>query len=100
MDLYILIAIFLGIGLRVYTMKGYFTMPQYYVEKGEKRFNLGSLATIIIGIAAALSMAYTIPESFSNPIIAGVTAYTAPQLVDVLISKETTNSQDFIEEGC
>jgi len=38
------------------------------------------------------------PESFANPLIAGLTAYTAPQIVDVLISKGTTNSQDFIEE--
>ena len=97
MSPYIFLAIVFGIGLRVYTMKGYFTMPQYYVEKDETRFNLGSIATILIGIAAALSMAYAMPESFSNPIIACITAYTAPQLVDVLISKETTNSQDFIE---
>jgi hypothetical protein len=97
MSPYIFLAIVLAIGLRVYTMKGYFTMPQYYIEKDEKRFNLGSIATILIGIAAALSMAYAMPESFSNPLIAGITAYTAPQLVDVLISKETTNSQDFIE---
>ena len=98
MDSYIFLAIILGIGLRVYTMKGYFIMPQFYIEKDEKRFNLGSIATILIGIAAALSMAYTMPESFSNPIIAGITAYTAPQLVDVLISKGTTDSQDYIEE--
>ena len=43
-------------------------------------------------------MAYTMPESFANPLIAGLTAYTALQIVDVLISKGTTNSQDFIEE--
>lgn len=97
MSPYIFLAIVFGIGLRVYTMKGYFTMPQYYIENDEKRFNLGSIATILIGITAALSLAYAIPESFSNPIIACITAYTAPQLVDVLISKETTNSQDFIE---
>lgn len=99
MDLYIILAIIFGIGLRVYTMKGYFIMPQFYIEKDEKRFNLGSIATILIGIIAALSMAYTMPESFSNPIIAGITAYTAPQLVDVLISKGATDSQDYIEEG-
>lgn len=99
MSPYIFLAIVFGIGLRVYTMKGYFTMPQFYVEKDEKRFNLGSIATIIIGIIAALSMAYTMPESFSNPLIAGLTAYSAPQIVDVLISKGTTNSQDFEEEG-
>lgn len=97
MNSYIFLAIILAIGLRVYTMKGYFIMPQFYVENDEKRFNLGSVATILIGVAAALSMAYTMPESFTNPIIAGITAYTAPQLVDVLISKGTTNSQDFIE---
>ena len=99
MDLYIILAIIFGIGLRVYTMKGYFIMPQFYIEKDEKRFNLGSIATILIGIIAALSMAYTMPESSSNPIIAGITAYTAPQLVDVLISKGATDSQDYIEEG-
>lgn len=99
MDPYIFLAIVLGIGLRVYTMKGYFTMPQFYTENDEKRFNLGSIATIIIGVIAALSMAYTMPESFANPLTAGLAAYTAPQIVDVLISKGTTNSQDFIEEG-
>ena len=99
MNLYIFLAIIIGIGLRVYTMKGYFTIPQFYIENDEQRFNLGSIATILIGLAAALSMMYTMPESFSNPIIAGMTAYTAPQIVDVLISKETTNSQDYIEEG-
>lgn len=98
MGLYVLLAIIIGIGLRVYTMKGYFTMPQYYTENGEKRFNLGSVATIIIGVIAALGMSYAMPESFSNPIIACVTAYTAPQLVDVLVSKGTTNSQDFAED--
>ena len=98
MDLYILSAIIIGVGLRVYTMKGYFVMPQFYIEKDEKRFNLGSIATILIGIVAALGMAYSMPESFANPLIAGLTAYTAPQIVDVLISKGTTNSQDFIEE--
>lgn len=99
MNPYIFLAIVLAIGLRVYTMKGYFIMPQFYIENDEKRFNLGSVATILIGVAAALSMAYTMPESFANPIIAGITAYTAPQLVDVLISKGATDSQDYIEEG-
>ena len=33
MDLYILLAIIIGVGLRVYTMKGYFVMPQFYIEK-------------------------------------------------------------------
>ena len=99
MSLYILLAIIFGVGLRVYTMKGYFTIPQFYIENDEKRFNLGSIATIIIGVVAALSMAYTMPDSFSNPIIAGITAYTAPQIIDVLISKGATDSQDFVEEG-
>jgi len=99
MNLYILLAIIFGVGLRVYTMKGYFTVPQFYIENDEKRFNLGSIATIIIGVVAALSMAHAMPNSFSNPIIAGITAYTAPQVIDVLISKGATDSQDFVEEG-
>ena len=35
MDLYILSAIIIGVGLRVYTMKGYFVMPQFYIENDE-----------------------------------------------------------------
>ena len=85
----ILLVVIFVIAVRVYLMKGNFVLPTFYKDENKISFNLGSIGTIIIGVIAALSLAQTKPELFANWYVAGITAYSAPQIVDSIITKGT-----------
>lgn len=89
MDIAIYCVIIVAIIFRLIIMKGTFVLPTFYRNGNEVSFNLGSITTIIIGIAAAIGLGYTQPELFANPYVAFVTAYTAPQITDGVITAGT-----------
>jgi len=93
MDIYIYIAVIVAIIVRLVLMKGSFVLPTIYRRGDEMSFNLGSISTIIIAIIAALALMYTKPELFASPIVAFLTAYTSPQLVDGVITSVVRNTQ-------
>lgn len=82
MDIIVYIAIIFAIIVRLVIMRGSFVLPTIYKRGNEMTFNLGSVSTIIIGFATALTLMYTSPENFANPLIAFITTYSVPQLVD------------------
>lgn len=88
-DLTILLVVIIVIAARVYLMKGNFILPTFYKEGNKISFNLGSIGTIIIGLVAALSLMNSNPELFANWYVAGITAYSAPQIIDAIITKGT-----------
>ena len=94
MDTMIYVAIVSAILVRLVLMRGSFTLPTFYRRDNEMSFNLGSISTIIVGILAALGLMYTSPELFSSPFVAFMTAYTAPQLLDGVI---TSGARNFME---
>jgi len=89
MDITIYCVIIVAIVFRLIIMKGSFVLPTFYRNGREVSFNLGSITTIIIGIAAAIGLGYAQPELFANPYVAFVTAYTAPQITDGVITAGT-----------
>lgn len=89
MDIAIYCVIIVAIIFRLIIMKGTFVLPTFYRNGKEVSFNLGSITTIIIGIAAAIGLGYAQPELFANPYVAFVTAYTAPQITDGVITAGT-----------
>lgn len=82
MDIIVYIAVILAIIVRLVIMRGTFVLPTIYKHGNEMTFNLGSISTIIIGFVTALTLMYTSPENFVNPLIAFITTYSVPQLVD------------------
>lgn len=93
MDITIYIAVIVAIIVRLVIMKGTFVLPTFYRNGNELSFNLGSVMTIIIGLAAAFALMYAQPELFSNWYVAAVTAYTAPQIVDGVMTAGTRFNQ-------
>lgn len=91
-DITVYIAIIVAIIFRLVIMKGTFIMPTFYKSDNILTFNLGSLGTIIIGVIAAIGLMTTSPELFANPYVAAITAYTAPQIVDGVITAGTRYS--------
>lgn len=89
MDTIIYIAIVIAIVFRLVIMKGSFVLPTFYRNGNEISFNLGSITTIIVGILAAVALAYSQPDLFSNWYVAAITAYTAPQITDGIITAGT-----------
>lgn len=88
-DITIYIAVIAAIIFRLIIMKGTFVLPTFYKSDNTLTFNLGSIGTIIIGVIAALGLMTSSPELFSNVYVAAVTAYTAPQIVDGIITAGT-----------
>ena len=88
-DVIVYIAIIIAIILRRIIMKGTFVLPTFYRCDNTVTFNLGSISTIIIGILAALALMGTQPYLFANWYVAAITAYTAPQVVDGVITAGT-----------
>ena len=82
-------AVIIAIIFRLIIMKGSFVLPTFYRNGNEVSFNLGSISTIIIGLAAAFALMYTQPHLFANWYVAAITAYTAPQIVDGVITAGT-----------
>ena len=97
-DVTIYIAVIIGIVFRLIIMKGSFVLPTFYRNGSEVSFNLGSISTIIIGLVAAITLMQTQPELFANWYVAAITAYTAPQIVDGVITAGTRYSSNNIEE--
>ena len=96
-DITVYIAIVVAIIIRLVLIKGTFVLPTFYRNGNEFTFNLGSIATIAVGIVAALGLMASNPEQFSNWYIAGLTAYTAPQVLDSVITfgaRQTGSTQD------
>lgn len=89
MDTIIYIAVVIAIVFRLVIMKGSFVLPTFYRNGNEISFNLGSITTIIVGILAAVALAYSQPDLFSNWYVAAITAYTAPQITDGIITAGT-----------
>ena len=83
------VAIIVAIIFRVIIMKGSFVLPVFYRNGNEVSFNLGSVSTVIVGILAALALMETQPDLFANWYVAGITAYTAPQILDGIITAGT-----------
>ena len=79
-------------------MRGSFVLPTFYRRDNEMSFNLGSISTIIIAILTAFGLMYASPELFTSPYVAFVTAYTAPQIVDGVITSGTRNFIEVAEE--
>lgn len=98
MDIMIYVAIIVAIVVRLVLMRGSFTLPTFYRRDDEMSFNLGSISTIIIAIIAALGLMYTSPELFASPYVAFITAYTAPQIVDGVITSGARNFMEAEEE--
>jgi len=98
-DITIYAAIIIAILFRLVIMKGSFVLPTFYKNGNEVSFNLGSISTIIIGLVAALALMQSNPEMFSNWYVAAVTAYTAPQIVDGVITAGTrySNNSDTVD---
>lgn len=94
MDNMVYVAIIIAIILRLVLMRGSFTLPTFYRRDNEMSFNLGSISTIIVAIIAAFGLMYASPELFNTPFVAFMTAYTAPQLVDGVI---TSGARNFME---
>ena len=97
------VAIIVAIIFRVVIMKGSFVLPVFYKNGNEVSFNLGSVSTVIVGILAALALMETQPDLFANWYVAGMTAYTAPQILDGVITAGTRYAyndatEDEIEE--
>lgn len=111
-DITVYVAVIGAILLRVYLMKGSFTLPTFYKVENSLSFNLGSLTSIIVGLVAALALMQSQPDLFANWYVAGITAYSAPQIVDSIVTKGTmlkskssedieSEDEDFDdEEGC
>lgn len=98
MDIIIYVVVIFAIIVRLVLMRGSFTLPTIYKRGNEMSFNLGSISTIIIGIVAALGLMYTSPEQFASPLMAFLTAYTAPQLVDGIATSVVRNTMDIDED--
>lgn len=94
MDIMVYIAIIFAIILRLVIMRGSFVLPTFYRRDNEMSFNLGSISTIIIALVAAWGLMYTQPDLFASPFVAFMTAYTAPQIVDGVI---TSGARNFLE---
>jgi hypothetical protein len=88
-DITIYVAVVLAIIFRLVIMKGSFVLPTFYKNGNEVSFNLGSVSTIIIGLLAAFALMQTQPDLFANWYVAAITAYTAPQVVDGVITAGT-----------
>lgn len=97
-DSSIYIAVILAIIFRLIIMKGSFVLPTFYRNGNEVSFNLGSVSTIIIGLLAAFALMETQPDLFANWYVAAITAYTAPQVVDGVITAGTRYTQDVEDE--
>ena len=97
-DISIYIAVILAIIFRLIIMKGSFVLPTFYRNGNEVSFNLGSVSTIIIGLLAAFALMETQPDLFANWYVAAITAYTAPQVVDGVITAGTRYTQDVEDE--
>lgn len=99
-DSTIYIAVVIAIIFRLIIMKGSFVLPTFYRNGNEVSFNLGSVSTIIIGLLAAFALMQTQPDLFANWYVAAITAYTAPQVVDGVITAGTRyqHSSDVDEE--
>lgn len=98
MDIMVYIAIIVAIIFRLVIMRGTFVLPTFYKRDNEMSFNLGSISTIIIAILAAFGLMYASPELFTSPYVAFVTAYTAPQIVDGVITSGARNFMEVAEE--
>lgn len=92
------IAIVVAIIFRLVIMRGTFVLPTFYRRDNEMSFNLGSISTIIIAILAAFGLMYASPELFANPYVAFMTSYTAPQIVDGVITSGARNFMEVAEE--
>lgn len=95
--------VIIAIIFRLIIMKGSFVLPTFYRNGNEVSFNLGSVATIIVAILAALALMEAQPELFANWYVAAITAYTAPQITDGVITAATryaysNATEDEIEE--
>lgn len=88
-DIIIYAVVIFAVIFRLVIMKGTFVLPTFYRIGNEATFNLGSVSTIIIGILAAFVLMYTQPESFVNPLTAFLVTYSAPQIVDGVITAGT-----------
>ena len=97
-NIIIYIAIIVAIIIRLVLMRGSFTLPTFYRRGNEMSFNLGSISTIIVAIIAAFGLMQAQPELFANWYVAGITAYTAPQIVDGVITSGARNFMEVKEE--
>lgn len=88
-DVIIYVSIVAAIIFRLVIMKGTFVLPTFYRIGNEATFNLGSVSTIIVAIVAAFALMYAQPELFANPIAAFLATYSAPQIVDGVITAGT-----------
>ena len=61
-------------------------------------FNLGSISTIVVAIIAAFGLMQAQPELFANWYVAAITAYTAPQIVDGIVTSGARNFMEVPEE--
>lgn len=93
-DITIYIAIIVAIVVRLVLMRGSFTLPTFYRRGNEMSFNLGSISTIIVAVVAAFGLMQAQPELFANWYVAAITAYTAPQIVDGVL---TSGARNFME---
>ena len=82
MDIIVYIAVILAIIVRLVIMRGTFVLPTIYKRGNEMTFNLGSISTIIIGVVTALTLMYSSPENFANPLIACITTDSVRRVVD------------------
>ena len=97
-DITIYIAIIVAIIVRLVLMRGSFTLPTFYRRGNEMSFNLGSISTIIVAIIAAFGLMQAQPELFASWYVAAITAYTAPQIVDGVLTSGARNFMEVKEE--
>lgn len=97
MDIIVFVAVIVAVIFRLVIMKGSFTLPTIYKNGDEVSFNLGSLATIIVALVAAATLMVTSPELFASPLVAFLTTYSAPQILDGVATfgvRNTMNAED------
>ena len=102
-DITIYVAIIVAICIRVYLMRGSFVLPTFYRLGNEASFNLGSFTSVIVGLVSAVALMQAQPDLFENWYVAAITAYSAPQVVDAIVTKGTiikdNQSTDDFDEG-
>lgn len=96
-DILVYVAIVVAIVVRLILMKGSFTLPTFYRRGDEMSFNLGSISTVIVGVVAAFALMKAQPDLFANWYVAGITAYSAPQIVDAIPTSVARNTMDVSE---
>ncbi|MDP1551464.1 MAG: hypothetical protein Q8M06_00425 [Methanobacteriaceae archaeon] len=91
-QIYILIAIMLGVISRIVLMDGYMVLPE--LKDGQLKLN--TLGTILIGFICVLVIYVSSPAQITTPLQAFVFAYITPYAVDKISRTLTSTDEETI----